>query len=316
MANLESHQAQPAQQQAHQPRWRIADLDFSRIDRQRVRDDENTFYLVTCASFVESGSDLYTHNLVDFFHDNEKVAAWLREQWEVEELQHGAALRAYVEHVWPEFDWQQAYDSFLAEYADYCKVELLEPTKALEMAARCVVETGTATYYRALSRSVQEPVLQELAARISNDEVNHYKHFYQYFRQYRRREGIGRSRVLGTLSRRTLEMRNEDADCAIRHALKFRDNARRRRRLFKRTERAHECHRAHQFDAGHGLEDAHAPAGAASQGANLGAISYPPTDALRVFALKTNTNPAICSVLGRFFVYRTATIFSITKMVR
>lgn len=221
MASLESYRHQP-----YQPRWRIADLDFSRIDLQRVRDDENTFYLVTCASFVESGSDLYTHNLVDFFHDNEEVATWLREQWEVEELQHGAALRAYVEHVWPEFDWQQAYDGFLAEYAGYCKVELLEPTKALEMVARCVVETGTATYYRALSRSVQEPVLRELAARISHDEVNHYKHFYKYFRQYSRSEGVSRSRVLGTLGRRTLEMRNEDADCAIRHALKFREPSR------------------------------------------------------------------------------------------
>ncbi|WP_443134894.1 ferritin-like domain-containing protein [Herbaspirillum sp. CF444] len=215
-----------SQEQHHQPRWSIADLDFSRIDLRRVRNDENTFYLVACASFVESGSDLYTHNLLDFFSDNAEVAAWLRGQWEAEELQHGRALRAYVEHVWPEFDWQSAYDSFLAEYATYCKVELLEPTKALEMAARCVVETGTATYYRALSRSVKEPVLRDLAARISNDEVNHYKHFYRYFRQYREREGIGRSRVLGTLSRRTLEMRNEDADCAIRHVLKFRDPAR------------------------------------------------------------------------------------------
>ncbi|WP_034298138.1 ferritin-like domain-containing protein [Herbaspirillum sp. RV1423] len=215
-----------ASPEQYQPRWRIADLDFSRIDLQRVRDDEYTFYLVACASFVESGSDLYTHNLVDFFHDNEQVVAWLRGQWELEELQHGAALRAYVAHVWPEFDWQSAYDSFLGEYAAYCKVELLEPTKALEMAARCVVETGTATYYRALSRSTKEPMLRDLAARISNDEVNHYKHFYHYFRQYREREGVGRSRVLATLSRRTLEMRNEDADCAIRHVLRFRDPAR------------------------------------------------------------------------------------------
>lgn len=215
-----------ASQEPHQPRWRIADLDFSRIDLQRVRNDENTFYLVACASFVESGSDLYTQNLLDFFGDNPEVARWLREQWEPEELQHGAALRAYVEHVWPEFDWQRAYDSFLAEYAGYCKVELLEPTKALEMAARCVVETGTATYYRALSRSVKEPVLRDLAARISADEVNHYKHFYRYFREYRAREGVGRSRVLATLSKRTLEMRNEDADCAIRHVLRFHDPAR------------------------------------------------------------------------------------------
>lgn len=210
----------------HQPRWSMNDLDFSRIDLRRVRDDENTFYLVTCASFVESGSDLYTHNLLDFFGDNEEISTWLREQWEPEELQHGRALRAYVEHVWPEFDWQRAYDSFLAEYANYCKVELLESTKALEMAARCVVETGTATYYRALSRSVGEPVLRDLTERISHDEINHYKHFYRYFRTYREREGLGRSRILATLSRRALEMRNEDADCAIRHALKIRDPAR------------------------------------------------------------------------------------------
>jgi len=206
----------------HHPRWRIEDLDFSRIDLARVRDDEDIFYLVACASFVESGSDLYTDNLLTFFGDNPEVSAWLRGQWEVEELQHGRALRAYVEHVWPEFDWQRAYDSFLAEYAGYCKVDLLESTKALEMAARCVVETGTATYYRALSRSVAEPFLRDLAARISNDEVNHYKHFYHYFRQYRASEGIGRSRVLATLSRRTLEMRSEDADCAIRHVINMR----------------------------------------------------------------------------------------------
>jgi rubrerythrin len=206
----------------HHPRWRIEDLDFSSIDLARVRNDENTFYLVACASFVESGSDMYTDNLLVLFGDNPEVAAWLRGQWEVEELQHGQALRAYVEHVWPEFDWQRAYANFLAEYAAYCKVDLLEPTKALEMAARCVVETGTATYYRALSRSVDEPVLQNLAARIAHDEVNHYKHFYQYFRQYRDREGVGRSRVLLTLSRRTLEMRNEDADCAIRHVMQVR----------------------------------------------------------------------------------------------
>lgn len=211
------------QQQRQQPHWSIADLDFSRIDLRRVRNDENTFYLVACASFVESGSDLYTDNLLNFFSDNQEVSTWLRDHWEVEELQHGQALRAYVEHVWPEFPWQSAYDSFLEEYATYCKVELLEPTKALEMAARCVVETGTATYYRALSRSVKEPVLRDLASRISNDEVNHYKHFYHYFREYRQREGTWRSSVLGTLSRRTLEMRNEDADCAIRHVLKFRD---------------------------------------------------------------------------------------------
>lgn len=157
---------------------------------------------------------------MEYYRGDAEVEGWLREQWEKEELQHGAALRAYVEYVWPEFDWELAYKGFLDEYSQYCKVELLEPTRAQELAARCVVETGTSTYYRALARATDEPVLKQLAGLIANDEVNHYKHFYKYFRRYRSQENIGRSRVLGTLSRRTLELKNEDADCAIRHVVR------------------------------------------------------------------------------------------------
>ena len=211
---MASHEAE-----AH---WTIEDLDFSRIALDRVRSDENLFYLVAAASFIESGSDLYTHNLVDFFRGDEEVTAWLSTQWEQEELQHGKALRAYVEYVWPEFPWEQAYRGFLEEYATYCKVELLAPTRGLEMSARCVVETGTATYYKAMARSTDEPVLHDLATRIATDEVNHYKHFYRFFRRYREQEGLGRFRVLGTIGRRTLELKSEDADCAIRHVVRAR----------------------------------------------------------------------------------------------
>lgn len=144
---------------------------------------------MACASFVESGSDLYTQNLVDFFRGDDEVTAWLTHQWEAEELQHGRALRAYVSHVWPEFDWEGAYRSFLEEYATYCKVELLAPTRGLELAARCVIETGTASYYRALARSTTEPVLRDLASRIAADEVSHYKHFYRFFRATGNRKG-------------------------------------------------------------------------------------------------------------------------------
>ncbi|MBO9536159.1 ferritin-like domain-containing protein [Herbaspirillum sp.] len=200
--------------------WGIEDIDFARIDTARARADEDLFYLVACASFIESGSDLYTRNLVEYYRGDDEVENWLREQWEREELQHGAALRAYVEYVWPEFEWERAYKSFLDEYAQYCKVELLEPTRAQELAARCVVETGTATYYRALARAADEPVLKQLAGLIAADEVNHYKHFYRYFRRYRSAENIGRPQVLGTLGRRTLELKNEDADCAIRHVVR------------------------------------------------------------------------------------------------
>ena len=94
--------------------WSLDDLDFSVIEPERVRDDDAMFLLVCSASFVESGSDTYTGNLLERFSHDDEVATWLREHWEPEELQHGRALRAYVQHVWPEFDWHAAYAYFFA----------------------------------------------------------------------------------------------------------------------------------------------------------------------------------------------------------
>ncbi|MBU2407509.1 MAG: ferritin-like domain-containing protein, partial [Gammaproteobacteria bacterium] len=72
---------------------------------------------------------------------------------------------------------------------------------------------------RALSRSASEPVFRELTRRIADQEVSHYKHFYRFFRRYREQERVGRLRVLDILVRRTLELKSEDADCAIRHVI-------------------------------------------------------------------------------------------------
>jgi hypothetical protein len=65
-------------------------------------------------------------------------------------------------------------------------------------------------------------VLRDLASRIATDEVSHYKHFYRFFRRYRQEERLGRLRVLGIIGRRTLELKSEDADCAVRHVVRTR----------------------------------------------------------------------------------------------
>src|SRR5260363_135648 len=119
--------------------WRIEEIDFDRIDLRRATANEDLLLLVCAASFTESGSDLYTRNLVDYFNDDPEVSRWLAAHWECEELQHG---------------------------------------RALEMAARCVVETGTATLYRAIHAWADEPVLKEITDHIRSDEVRHYKYFY------------------------------------------------------------------------------------------------------------------------------------------
>ncbi|ALX43667.1 MULTISPECIES: ferritin-like domain-containing protein [Burkholderia] len=202
--------------------WRIEDIDLTRIDRQRAAANEDLLLLLCAASFIESGSDLYTSNLSQFFDDDPEVSAWLNAEWEHEELQHGRALKAYIAHVWPEFDWDLAFANFFEEYSKTCSVEAFEKTRALEMVARCVVETGTATLYRAINECSDEPVLKEITDNIRTDEVRHYKHFFRYFKKYNKVEGNGRLAVLGALTRRVLEIKSEDSEIALRHVFAIR----------------------------------------------------------------------------------------------
>lgn len=197
--------------------WRIEDIDLTRIDRQRAAANEDLMLLLCASSFIESGSDLYTSNLSVFFNGDPEVSEWLNREWEPEELQHGRALKTYIQYVWPEFDWDAAFQSFIDEYSKTCSFEEFERTRALEMVARCVVETGTATLYRAIGECSNEPVLKEITDNIRSDEVRHYKHFFRYFKKYNQIEGHGRLAVLGALMRRVMEIKNEDSEIALRH---------------------------------------------------------------------------------------------------
>jgi hypothetical protein len=197
--------------------WSIDELPYHTLDRESVKDNALLLYAVAIAAFVEITSDVYTRNLADFFHDDAEVVDWLLHAWEREELQHGGALKRYVETAWPDFGWDDAYQRFLGEFLRFCSVDQLAPTRALEMAARCVIETGTATFYRALSEMSQEPVLRQIAAAISFDEVRHYKHFYRFFLRYRERERPSRAAVAGTLWSRSREIDAKDAFYAFKH---------------------------------------------------------------------------------------------------
>lgn len=205
------------------PAWSLDRIPLESIDLRQVRGREDLFYLTTAASFIESGSDLYTRNLIRYCADDAEVVDWLQNRWEKEEMRHGLALRAYVRHVWPEFDWERAYAAFFDDYSRQCTLDEFEPTPGLEMAARCVIETGTATFYQALTEhAAAEPVLAGLASLIRADEIDHYKHFYRYFRNYHASQPPGRLPILTALGRRVLEARRGDSECALRHAFAVR----------------------------------------------------------------------------------------------
>jgi hypothetical protein len=58
--------------------------------------------------------------------------------------------------------------------------------------ARCIVETGTSSYYSALKDATEEPVLKQICAKIAADEFRHYKLFYEHLRRCLKRDRLSR----------------------------------------------------------------------------------------------------------------------------
>ena len=196
--------------------WTLDDIPWHAIHRDAVAQTQALFYLIATASLMESATDLYTANLITFFSGEEDVTSWLENYWLPEELQHGEALRRYVELAWPGFDWEAACGRFVEEFRPFCDTSL-EATFSQEMASRCVVETGTASYYRTLSRASPEPVLALLTRHIAEDEVSHYKHFYRFFRKYRDTEQPSRAAILPALWRRLRMTGGNDSFIVLKH---------------------------------------------------------------------------------------------------
>jgi hypothetical protein len=207
--------AEPVRSSARR-HWSLDDIPWHAINHDAVAHNETFFYLVTSASLMESATDLYTENLVEFFNGDREVISWLEQYWLPEELQHGRALRRYVEVAWPEFDWEPGFHQFVEEFRPFCDTSL-EAARSLEMASRCVVEMGTASYYTTLFRASPDPVLALLARHIADDEVRHYKHFYRYFRNYRELERPSRAQVVPALWRRLRMTGGDDSFVVLKH---------------------------------------------------------------------------------------------------
>jgi Fatty acid desaturase len=200
-----------------QQRWSLDSINWRAIRRNASVEPDALFYLVAAASFMESTTDRYTRNLIDQFSGDDEITSWLERHWLPEELQHGHALRRYVQIAWPNFEWDRVYASFLGEFSAYCCADGLEPTRTREMASRCVVETGTASYYTTLSRISHDPVLATISRRIAEDEIRHYKHFYRYFCRYQQAEPANRHAVFCALWNRLRMIDGQDSVIAMKH---------------------------------------------------------------------------------------------------
>lgn len=188
--------------------WTLYDIPWARFDLDRV--DPEMLRIVKAAALVESNGVAYAHHLCRVFNDDPGFQADAR-RWGEEETRHGEALARWAALADPEFDFAAAFARFRAGYrVDFDADRSRRGSRAGEMVARCIVETGTSSYYSALRDAAREPVLKEICRNIAADEIRHYKLFYRTLLRCLAAERCGLGRRLRVALGRLLEVGDDE----------------------------------------------------------------------------------------------------------
>jgi len=159
--------------------WTLDDVEWSRFEPAKI--DGELLAAVKAASLVEYNAPDYVGYLKRVYQGAPEETIHNIEHWGEEEIQHGLALARWAEMADPSFDFNRAFARFRALYrpAHFDSADRsVRGSKRGEMIARCVVESGTSSFYSAVRDATKEPVLKEVAGRIAADEFRHYRLFY------------------------------------------------------------------------------------------------------------------------------------------
>jgi hypothetical protein len=168
--------------------WKIEEVAWDRFDRTKA--DPDIVALVKAAAMVERNGTDYAIYLNRVFR-NDPDFCQAANYWAAEEVQHGDALGRWAMLADPTWNYPTAF----ARYKDGFPINLntdasIRGSLTGELIARCMVETGTSSYYTALADATDEPVLQQICRLIAADEFRHFKLFYDHMRRYLARENI------------------------------------------------------------------------------------------------------------------------------
>ncbi len=235
-----------------QNHWTLDDVPWDRVKPAEV--DRDLIAVIKAAALVEYNADSYAAYLGKVFSDDPHFQV-IACDWAAEEVQHGVALGRWAALVDPGFDFDAAVRRFRANYKlpEVPERRSVRGSCSGELVARCMVETGTSSFYSAIAEATKEPVLRFLCQRIAADEYRHYKLFLTYMKPYLEREQvsrIGRARIgVG----RVLETQDDELACAY-HAANGGDAQYDRTRASQAYERrAFRLYRRHHIERAVGM---------------------------------------------------------------
>jgi rubrerythrin len=188
--------------------WQMDEVAWDQFDASKL--DPDLIPLVKAAAMVERNGTDYAVYLARVFADDPAFRQ-AADNWAEEEVQHGNALGKWAMLADPSWDYQVAFARYRAGY--HLPLEATRSVRGSrtgELIARCMVETGTSSYYSALAEASAEPVLRQICKHIAADEFRHYKLFYDHMRRYLTREGIGLPRRLAIALGRISESEDDE----------------------------------------------------------------------------------------------------------
>jgi hypothetical protein len=228
--------------------WTPADIPWDRFDPAKV--EPGLLRIVKAASLVEQNGGDYARYLCGVFQDDTLFQQAAR-RWGEEEIQHGEVLGRWAALADPGFDHKAACARFTAGFrVDLDAAASVRGSRAGELVARCIVETGTSSYYTALAEATAEPVLREICRRIAADELRHYKLFYTHLKRYLAVERLGFWGRLRVASGRILESEDDELAFAYHAANDFDTPYDRRRAARAYARQAYAVYRGHHVERG------------------------------------------------------------------
>ncbi len=169
--------------------WTFDQIAWDRFDASKV--DPEILRNIKAAAMVERNGCDYGVYLGRVFADDPEFVTSVN-NWVEEEVQHGMVLGRWAEMADPQWNFDAAFARFRAGYQlPLDATASVRGSKAGEMMARCIVETGTSSYYSALQDAAEEPVLKQICGRIAADEFRHYKLFYDHMQRCLERDRLG-----------------------------------------------------------------------------------------------------------------------------
>lgn len=228
--------------------WTLDDIGWDRFDRSKV--DPDILRIAKAAAMVEhNGGDyaIYLNNV--FAGDAEFQRA--ADDWALEEVQHGQALRRWAELADPAWDFAASFKRFTETFRLPLEATAsVRGSRTAELISRCIVETGTSSYYAALGEAADEPVLRQICGKIAADELRHYKLFYTYMKRYLDAERLGFWGRLRSGVGRILESEDDELACAYWAANYSGEPYKRRPNNQAYARRAYSIYRRHHIERG------------------------------------------------------------------